>query len=117
MTTTKYSFGNYNVSLALDADAPLGELEDLHICHLGMKFTSARQVPEFSIYEFEIGLRPAAAAARVQVKCCGIVVSCEPVEKGFHTVIHFSGLAKEDAHCLETLTKVNKMRCDYCANC
>jgi len=50
MTTTDYTFGDYNVSLALEADTPLGKLEDLHICHLGMKFISARQLPEFSIY-------------------------------------------------------------------
>lgn len=117
MTTSKYSFGDFSVSLALDADAPLGELEDLHICHLGMKFISARQVPEFSVYEFEIGVRPVAGGAPVQVKCCGIVVSCAPEGEGFRTVIHFSGLAQSDATCLETLTKANKMRCDYCANC
>lgn len=117
MTTTKYSFGDYSVSLALDADGPLGELEDLHICHLGMKFISARQIPEFGVYEFELGVRPAGAAEPVQVKCCGIVVSCQPEGAGYRTVIHFSDLAKCDAARLEELTKSNRMRCDYCANC
>ena len=117
MTTSKYSFGDFSVSLALDADTPLGNLEDLHICHLGMKFISARQVPEFSIYEFEIGVRPVDGGDPVKVKCCGIVVSSAPEGEGFRTVIHFSGLAQADATCLETLTKANKMRCDYCANC
>ena len=117
MTTTKYSFGDYSVSLALDADGPLGELEDLHICHLGMKFISARQIPEFNVYEFEIGVRPPGASAPVCVKCCGVVVSCAPEGAGYRSVIHFSDLARGDADCLESLTKANKMRCDYCANC
>ena len=117
MTTTQYTFGDYNVSLALDADAPLGKLDDLHICHLGMKFISARQLPEFSIYEFEIALKPEGGSEASKVKCCGIVVKSEPEGSGFRTVIHFAGMAQSDASCLETLTKTQKMRCDYCANC
>ena len=117
MTTSKYSFGDYSVSLALDSDAPLGALEDLHICHLGMKFISARPIPEFSVYEFEIGVRPLSGGQPVRVKCCGVVVSSQPEGGGYRTIIHFSGLDGSDADCLETLTKANKMRCDYCANC
>ena len=117
MTTTEYTFGDYNVSLALDQEAPLGKLEDLHICHLGMKFTSARQLPEFGIYEFDMTMKPSAGGEPVAVKCCGIVVKSEPEGNGFRTVIHFSDLGKTDASCLETITKVQKMRCDYCANC
>lgn len=117
MTTTQYTFGDYSVSLALDQDSPLGKLDDLHICHLGMKFISARQLPEFSVYEFEIALNPAGGNSVSKVKCCGIVVKSEPEGGGFRTVIHFSDMAKSDATCLETLTKTQKMRCDYCANC
>ena len=29
MTTTKYTFGDYSVSLALEEDSPLGRLDDL----------------------------------------------------------------------------------------
>jgi hypothetical protein len=117
MTTTEYTFGDYNVSLALEEEAPLGKLDDLHICHLGMKFISARPIPEFNVYEFEMALKPVGPGEAVKVKCCGIVVRCEPEGAGFRTVIHFSGLCKEDANCLESLTKATKMRCDYCANC
>ena len=49
--------------------------------------------------------------------CCGVVVSSAPEGAGFRTVIHFADLGKDDASCLEALTKTNKMRCDYCANC
>lgn len=117
MTTTDYTFGDYNVSLALEADAPLGKLEDLHICHLGMKFISAHQLPEFSIYEFEMALKPLGSTESSKVKCCGIVVKSEPEGAGFRTVIHFAGMAQADASCLEVLTKAQKMRCEYCANC
>ena len=118
MTTTKYSFGDYRVSLALDEDSPLGKLDDLHICHLGMKFISARPLPEFSQYEFEIAITPVSPGTETtKVKCCGVVVSSQPEEGGYRTVIHFAGLCKDDASRLETLTKANKMRCDYCANC
>ncbi len=117
MTTTEYTFGDYSVSLALEQDVPLGRLDDLHICHLGMKFISARQIPEFNMYEFEMALTPHGAGDRVRVKCCGIVVSSTPENSGYRTVILFSGLGKDDANCLEILTKANKMRCDYCANC
>ena len=118
MTTTKYSFGDYSVSLALDEDSPLGKLDDLHICHLGMKFISARPLPEFSLYEFEIAIKPAKDESKAtKVKCCGVIVSSQPEGAGFRTVIHFADLRKSDASCLEMLTKANKMRCDYCANC
>ena len=117
MTTTTYSFGDYNVSLALDENEPLGKLDDLHICHLGMKFISARRIPEFSVYEFEMSLKPVGPGDPIQVKCCGIVVSSQPEGAGYRTIIHFSGLCKDDVHCLDALTKANKMRCDYCANC
>ena len=117
MTTTEYTFGDYNVSLALEEDAPLGKLDDLHICHLGMKFISARQIPEFNVYEFEMGMRPAAGGETVKVKCCGVVVSSAPEGAGFRTVIHFADLDKPSKSQLEALTKANKMRCDYCANC
>ena len=117
MTTTEYTFGDYNVSLALEEDAPLGKLNDLHICHLGMKFISARQIPEFNVYEFEMGMRPAAGGEAVKVKCCGVVVKCEPEGAGFRTVIHFADLPKSDASCLEAVTKTQKMRCSYCENC
>lgn len=117
MTTTTYSFGDYSVSLALDAETPLGPLEDLHICHLGMKFISRREIPLFSIYEFEMAIRPAASSEPpVQVNCCGVVVGCEAENGGYRIVIHFADLAKSDASCLEAVTKANKMRCDYCAN-
>lgn len=117
MTTTQYTFGDYNVSLALDEDAPLGKLNDLHICHLGMKFISARPLPEFSIYEFAVALTPLDGDEAANVKCCGIVVKSEPEGDGFRTVIHFAGMAESDASCLEALTKAQNMRCDYCANC
>jgi hypothetical protein len=117
MTMTKYTFGEYSVSLGLDEEAPLGQLEDLHICHLGMKFIAPRQLPEFSIYEFDMAIKPTMGGEPVTVKCCGIVVSSEPEGNGFRTVIHFSGLAEDAASCLETVTKTNKMRCDYCENC
>ncbi|HAL91571.1 MAG TPA: hypothetical protein DCM68_00910 [Verrucomicrobia bacterium] len=118
MTTTKYTFGDYSVSLALDEAAPLGKLDDLHICHLGMKFISSRPLPEFGLYEFDIAIKPMASEEKpVTVKCCGVVVRCEPEGEGFRTVIHFADLAKSDANCLEALTKANHMRCDYCANC
>ncbi len=117
MTTTTYSFGDYSVSLALDAETPLGPLEDLHICHLGMKFISRREIPLFAIYEFEMAIRPAASREPpVQVNCCGVVVGCEAENGGYRIVIHFADLAKSDASCLEAITKANKMRCDYCAN-
>ena len=118
MTTTKYSFGDYSVSLALDEESPLGKLDDLHICHLGMKFISACPLPEFGLYEFEIAIKPVnGSAAPSKVKCCGVVVSSAPEGGGYRTVIHFADLCKDDASCLEALTKANKMRCDYCANC
>ena len=118
MTTTKYSFGDYSVSLALDEDSPLGRLDDLHICHLGMKFISGRPLPEFGLYEFEIAIKPLTGGeAAAKVKCCGVVVKSEPEGAGFRTVIHFADLCKDDASCLEALTKANQMRCDYCANC
>lgn len=115
---TKYTFGDYSVSLGLDEENPLGEISDLHICHLGMKFLCARRLPEFSIYEFEMSMKPVAASGEsITVKCCGIVVSSEPEGDGYRTVIHFSGLEQDDASHLETLTKTNNMRCEYCANC
>ena len=118
MTTTKYSFGEYSVSLALDEDSPLGPLDDLHICHLGMKFISARPMPEFGLYEFDIAIRPLSDGGEpARVKCCGVVVSSQPEGAGFRTVIHFADLPKAHASCLETLTKVQKMRCEYCENC
>jgi len=116
--TTVYTFGDYSVSLALEQDdAPLGKLDDLHICHLGMKFISPRPLPEFGIYEFDIAIKPVKEGAATRVKCCGVVVKSEPEADGYRTVIHFADLAKSDASCLEVLTKANKMRCDYCANC
>ncbi|NLG34869.1 MAG: hypothetical protein GX548_05900 [Lentisphaerae bacterium] len=118
MTTTNYSFGAYSVSLALDAETPLGQLEDLHICHLGMKFISSQEIPLFSIYEFDMTIRPLEAGGdALRMKCCGVVVSCEPEGSGYRTVIHFADLGKSDASCLEAVTKANHMRCDYCANC
>ena len=117
MTTTEYTFGDYNVSLALEEDAPLGKLDDLHICHLGMKFISARQIPEFNVYEFEMSLKAVGGGEPAKVKCCGVVVSSTPEGNGFRTVIHFAGMAEADASCLEAVTKAQKMRCDYCANC
>ena len=118
MTTTKYSFGEYSVSLALDEDSPLGPLDDLHICHLGMKFISARPMPEFGLYEFYIAIRPLSDGGEpARVKCCGVVVSSQPEGVGFRTVIHFADLDKPSKSHLEALTKANKMRCDYCANC
>jgi hypothetical protein len=118
MTTTNYTFGDYSVSLALDQEAPLGPLEDLHICHLGMRFISRHEIPLFGIYEFNMSMQPTGSnEAPLQVKCCGVVVGCEPENGGFRTVIHFSDLAQSDASCLEAVTKANKMRCDYCANC
>ena len=116
MTTTDYPFGDYKVSFAMD-EAPLGKLNDLHICHLGMKFISDRPLPEFNVYEFEMAIRPAGSGEPVNLKCCGVVVRCEPEGAGHRVVIHFADLDKQDAHCLETVTKASKMRCDYCANC
>lgn len=118
MTTTNYTFGDYSVSFALDADAPLGPLKDLHICHLGMKFIGRREIPVFSMYEFDMAMNPVEPGGEaLRLKCCGVVVSCEPESGGFRTVIHFADLGKSDASCLEALTKRNNMRCDYCANC
>ena len=118
MTITDYSFGDFNVSLGLEAESPLGRLDDLHICHLGMKFISDRQIPEFNVYEFEIAMKPAGSGDDpVMVKCCGVVVSSEPEGDRFRTIIHFSDLAPCDASRLEEVTKIRKMRCDYCNNC
>jgi hypothetical protein len=118
MTTTTYAFGDYHVSLNEEDNSPLGQLEDLHICHLGMRFISAREIPPFSIYEFNMSIRPLEPGQKpLNVKCCGVVVSCEPEGNGYRTVIHFSDLGQSDANCLETITRANKMRCDYCANC
>jgi len=117
MTTTQYTFGEYSVCLGLDHENPLGDLEDLHICHLGMKFISPRALPEFSVYEFDMAIKPVQSGEAVSVRCSGIVVSCEPEGTGFRSVIHFSGLGKDEASHLETVTKDNRMRCDYCANC
>lgn len=117
MTTTTYSFGDYSVFFALDAESPLGPLEDLHICHLGMKFISRRSIPLFSVYEFNMAIRSVPGdTPDVQVKCSGVVVGCEPENGGYRTVIHFSDLTKSDCSCLKDITKANKMRCDYCAN-
>ena len=117
MTTTDYAFGDYNVSLALEEDAPLGRLDDLHICHLGMKFISARPIPEFNVYDFDMAIKPSAGGDPVSVKCCGVVVKCEPEGEGFRTVIHFADLPPSDDTRLEALTKVQRMRCEYCENC
>ena len=117
MTTTEYTFGDYNVSLALEADAPLGKLDDLHICHLGMTFISPRPIPEFNVYDFDMAIKPTAGGDPVNVKCCGVVVKSEKEGEGYRTVIHFADLPKAHASCLETLTKVQKMRCEYCENC
>jgi len=117
MTTTKYTFGEYSVCLGLDHENPLGEIEDLHICHLGMKFLSLRLLPEFSVYDFDMAIKPTQTGDAVTVRCSGIVVSSEPEGNGFRTVIHFSGLGESEASHLETVTKDNNMRCDYCANC
>ena len=117
MTTTEYTFGDFNVSFATDDDAPLGKLDDLHICHLGMKFRSPRQLPEFAVYEFEMALKPVGGTDPAKVKCCGVVVKSEPEGKAFRTVIHFLDLAESEAGCLESVTKSQKMRCDYCVNC
>ena len=118
MTITNYSFGQYSVSLALDSESPLGQVQDLHICHLGMKFIASREIPVFSIYEFDMAIRPDESGGEsLQMKCCGVVVSCEPEGEGYRTVIHFADLAKSDASCLEMITRANKMRCEYCANC
>ncbi len=117
MTTTTYSFGDYHVALALDQDAALGKLDDLHICHLGMKFISPRPLPEFGVYEFEMAIRPVGGTTATKVKCCGVVVKSEPEGEGFRTIIHFCEMSPADCSCLEAITKANKMRCDYCANC
>lgn len=117
MTTTEYAFGDYNVSLAVDEALPLGKLNDLHICHLGMRFISARQIPEFNVYEFDMAIQSSGGGDPVKVKCCGVVVKCEPEDSGFRMVIHFADLPKSDASCLEAVTKAQKMRCEYCANC
>lgn len=118
MTTIQYSFGDYSVSLALDEESPLGKLDDLHICHLGMKFISSRPLPEFSLYEFEIAIKSLAGdQTPAKVKCCGVVVSSAPEGDGYRTVIHFSDLDHCAKSHLEALTKANKMRCEYCANC
>jgi hypothetical protein len=117
MTTTNYSFGDYAVSFAVDADDPLGELEDLHICHLGMRFISRREIPVFGIYEFSMTLKPRECGDdEARLNCCGVVVSSEPENGGYRTVIHFADLDKTAAGCLERITKKNNMRCDYCAN-
>lgn len=115
---TNYTFGDYSVSFGTDEETPLGELNDLHICHLGMKFLSAHPLPEFSIYDFDMAVKPANGSGEaVSVRCCGIVVSCEPEDDGFRVVIHFSGLGDSEASHLASVTKANHMRCDYCANC
>jgi len=117
MTTTKYTFGEYSVCLGLDHEDPLGALEDLHICHLGMRFLSRRLLPEFSVYEFDMAIKPTQGGEAVPVRCSGIIVSSEPEGDSFRTVIHFSGLGESEASHLAAVTKANKMRCDYCANC
>lgn len=119
MTTTDYTFGNYNVSFALEEDhPPLGKLEDLHICHLGMKFVSACPMPEFAVYEFEIAVRPVRSGAKAtKLKCCGGVVKSEPEGSSYRTVIHFADMGKAESACLEAVTKAQKMRCEYCENC
>ncbi len=118
MTTSVYSFGEYSVSFAVEEENPLGKLDDLHICHLGMRFISARKLPEFSAFEFEMSLKPAGENSEPeQVQCCGMVVSSEPEGDGFRTVIHFVNLDESDSSCLEAVTKAQNMRCDYCGNC
>ena len=114
---TKYTFGDYSVSLGLDEETPLGKIEDLHICHLGLNFNALRQLPKFGVYEFEMAVKPVGTDEATTVKCCGVVVSSDPEGDGFRNVIHFSGLARNDVSCLETLTKHNKMRCADCGNC
>ncbi|NLB65126.1 MAG: hypothetical protein GX803_01475 [Lentisphaerae bacterium] len=117
MTAVSYSFGEYRVSLALAAEDSLGPLEDLHICHLGMRFISPRQIKLFSMYEFDIAMRPVGSEEEPsKIRCCGVVVGCDPENGGYRIVIHFADLEKSDACCLENLTRVHRMRCDYCAN-
>ena len=58
-----------------------------------------------------------AGGKPAKVKCCGVVVKSEPEGHGYRTVIHFVEMTESDCNCLEAVTKANKMRCDYCANC
>ncbi|MDR0993970.1 MAG: PilZ domain-containing protein [Verrucomicrobiota bacterium] len=117
MTAISYSFGGYNVSLMVEEGSPIGQLDDLSICHLGMRFIAFCQIPEFSLYEFQISLIPLNGGEGVSVRCCGIVVQCAPEGPGFRTIIHFCDMDETAAEHIEQITKANHMRCDYCANC
>ncbi|HQF21529.1 MAG TPA: hypothetical protein PLT37_09840 [Kiritimatiellia bacterium] len=117
MTTTTYTFGDYTVTLTLDQESPLGNLRDLHICHLGMRFLAPQPLPEFQQYEFDIAVKQPDGQAPSTVKCCGIVVSSQPEDNAFRTVIHFADLCGQDRSSLHTLTRDNRMRCEDCGNC
>ena len=113
-----YTFGNYTVSLASDSETPFGEIEDLHICPLGMRFISRREIAEFGVFEFDMAMRPQAGEGEsVKVACTGVVVESKPEGGGFRTIIHFLDLCKEDSSCLAEITRENHMRCEYCENC
>lgn len=114
---TEYSFGDYSVAFACEGHSPFGEMSRLHICNLGMHFCASAQVPEFNMYDFEMAIRSGSDASPMKVKCTGVVVRSAPQEDGFYTVIHFSNLCQKDAACLKELTKLNKTRCEVCANC
>lgn len=116
MTKTQYTFGEYSVCLGIHEDSPFGELDDLHICHLGMKFLSSRPLPEFSVYQFDMTIRPLDGTDFIELNCCGIVVSTEQEGDLFRTVIHFSDLDEASSSHLENITRTHNMRCECCAN-
>jgi len=66
---------------------------------------------------FDISVRQPAGQDPAKVKCCGIVVSSQPEDDAYRTVIHFADLAHDDRSSLHTLTKNNRMRCADCGNC
>ncbi|MBR4253222.1 MAG: PilZ domain-containing protein [Kiritimatiellae bacterium] len=111
----QYRCGDGCVSLeqSLTTGDPLSTLDDLHICHLGMKFLSPQPLPEFGLYDFDIRV----GGARGTVHCSGVVVKSDPEGGAYRNVIHFVGLGEEDCRCIERFTLRCGMRCRDCGNC
>lgn len=109
----QYRCGDGYVSLeqSLTTTAPLSELEDLHICHLGMKFLSPQPLPEFGLYEFDIHVPDGRG-----VHCSGVVVASEPEGGAYRNVIHFVGLDDVALHLIENVSLRCGLRCRGCSN-
>ena len=111
----QYRCGGTCVSLeqSLTTSDPLSSLDDLHICHLGMKFLSPQPLPEFGLYEFDIKV----GGDHGPVHCSGVVVKSDPEAGAYRNVIHFVGLDEEECRLIERFTRCAGMRCDDCGNC